>query len=441
MKDTINIYWMRRDLRYEDNHALFQSLQDEKNVLPIFIFDTNILNTLSDKKDKRVQLIHQRINELNTFLFKEYASGIKVFYGNPIEVFKELIYTYNIEKVYCNNDYEPYAIQRDKEIRNLLHTHHITFISVKDHVLFEPNEILKTDGTPYTIYTPYSKAWKLKLQNITIPYYPSEKFLNKLYRTQSMFIIPSLKDIGFRSSSYSIPQLHIDAITLKNYHLTRDRIDNDKGTSHTSTYLRFGLISTSHIIRLGIKYNEKYLNELIWREFFQQILFHFPYTANQNYQKKYDELQWENKEEWFELWKQGKTGFPIIDAAMTELNTTGYMHNRCRMIVANFLTKILLIDWRWGERYFAEKLLDYEMASNVGNWQWAAGTGVDAAPYFRIFNPYLQQQKFDPNMQYIKKWIPNFDAQHYIKPIVNLDERKKECLKRFKYIGQNNLNI
>lgn len=430
--EEIVVHWFRRDLRLNDNHALYRALTSGLKVLPVFIFDKNILSALPPH-DKRVSLIYDVIKKLNDELYEQHHSGIKVFYDYPVNVFSTLIKEYDVKAVFTNKDYEPYAIQRDKEIANFLFQNNVSLLSFKDHVIFEENEIMKPDGKPYLVYTHYTKAWKQSFNEKfsgKVEFYPSEKHLNQLYIFNQRPVLPSLEEMNFKKTEYILHPLKTDENTLLNYHQTRDKIDVD-GTTHSSVYLRFGMVSTRELILKGLQHNIKFLDELIWREFYQMILFHYPHSAHKNFKDNY-EINWENNAEWFEKWKMGKTGFPIIDAAMNELNETGYMHNRCRMIVANFLTKILLIDWRWGEKYFAEKLMDYEMASNVGNWQWSAGTGVDAAPYFRIFNPYLQQEKFDPHYRYVKQWIKDFSLNKYLKPMVDYEERRKVALNKLK---------
>ncbi|GIV27069.1 MAG: deoxyribodipyrimidine photo-lyase [Bacteroidia bacterium] len=437
MKDTVVLFWFRRDLRINDNHALYRALQSDWPVVPIFIFDKNILNSLP-MNDKRVNYIYDTLYQLNHELFTKYQSGIEFYYDYPESAFEQLIEKYNVVGVYTNKDYEPYAIQRDKTIREFLQMRGIELFLCKDHVIFEENEILKSDGKIYNVYTHYSKAWKNRFQEVYstgLNTFPSEKYLHNLLKRDEPSILPSLKSMNFEKVNYVLKPLNISDELLHNYATSRDRIDAENGTTNASVYLRFGTISTRELVNIAMKNNLKLLDELIWREFYQMILFHYPESSIQNFKSDYS-IQWENNETYFELWKEGKTGFPIIDAAMRELNETGYMHNRCRMIVANFLTKILLIDWRWGEKYFAEKLMDYEMASNVGNWQWSAGTGVGAAPYFRIFNPYLQQEKFDPEYKYVKKWIDNFNPENYIKPIVDYEKRRSVFLRKRPLIKQ-----
>src|SRR5690606_1162321 len=294
-------------------------------------------------------------------------------------------------------DYEPYAIERDTQIHDFLQQKNISFITFKDQVIFEKSEVMKPDGTPYTVFTPYSKKWKQKYLSNKPSFLASENYLYNFLQNVT-YPFPSLSAIGFEDAGMNIPELDIGVGTIKNYNETRNI--PVLGTSFVGIHLRFGTVSIRHMVELANKLNEQWLNELIWREFFMMILFHFPHVANQSFRKKYDHIQWRNNEAEFELWCKGETGYPIVDAGMRQLNETGWMHNRVRLVVASFLTKHLLIDWRWGEAYFAEKLLDYELASNNGNWQWAAGSGCDAAPYFRIFNPAEQTRKFDPELKY-----------------------------------------
>ncbi len=426
--EKIVIHWFRRDLRLEDNHSLYQALTSGFKVIPVFIFDKNILNRL-DKRDRRISYIHSVLKKLNERLYEKYHSGIDFYYNTPENAFEQILNKYTVYSVYTNNDYEPYAIQRDKKIQQILHKRGIIFKKFKDHVIFEENEIMKEDGSHYLVFTHYANAWKQKLndQLKQIPEYPSEKFLDNLYYFDQQSVIPELSEISFESTSYVIYPINISEQSLLRYHQTRDFIWMNNGTTHASVYLRFGTISTRYLVKKALEYSKKLLDELIWREFFQMILFHRPDSSQKNFKMRFY-IQWENNEEYFEKWMKGETGFPIIDAAIKELIHTGYLHNRCRMIVANFLTRILLIDWKWGEQYFAELLMDYEMASNVGNWQWSAGTGVDVASSFRIFNPFKQQEKVDPGFIYVKRWIPDFQPDKYLKPIVNYEERRQRAL-------------
>ncbi len=415
--------WLRRDLRISDNHALFLALSKHTHVLPIFIFDNNILNDL-DRDDKRVQYIHEHLTSLNQEL-RNYNSSILVLKGDPIDIFKTLPCT----AVYTNTDYEPYARNRDKKIENVLKERKINFTECKDHVIFEKGEILKKDGTPYTIFTPYSKQWKMKLEAEGVTEYESTSDLKNLYPTEEIKI-PSLQAMGFEISNNSFPSLEIDLKKIKDYHKNRN-YPAIKGTTKLSVALRFGTISTRRLVLVAKKENETWLNELIWRDFYHMILWHFP-EVDQSFKRKYDRIIWTNNEDDFQKWCDGKTGYPIVDAGMRELNATGFMHNRVRMITASFLTKHLLIDWRWGEAYFAKKLLDFDLAANNGGWQWASGSGCDAAPYFRVFNPSLQEEKFDPKREYINKWVPEIGTPHYPQPIVDHSYARKRALETYK---------
>jgi len=429
-KDKVAIFWFRRDLRWEDNTGLYYALNSNFPVLPIFIFDKNILSEIATPpKDRRVQFIYERLVEIHNHFQRNFGSGILVFHSTPIEVFRELIDNFEITGVYFNRDYEPSANQRDEGVMNFLKENNIKCFDFKDIVVFEPQEILTPSGAPYKVYTPYSKEWKRNFDPQKIRLNPSEQLLNRLYKFQTPPKIISYNELGFLyESSLGFPHPYLDEATLINYHKTRDFPYIEKGTTRLSLHLRFGTLSVRKIALLAKQYNEKLLNELIWREFYQSVLYHFPWTVSKNFNSKFDIVEWNFDEKAFEKWKLGETGFPLVDAGMRELNETGYMHNRVRMVVANFLTKILMMDWRLGEAYFREKLLDYEMASNVGNWQWAAGTGVDAAPYFRIFNPELQRKKFDPEGEYIKRWVPEAISGKYLPPMVDFEERRKKYL-------------
>ncbi len=424
----MTLFWFRRDLRLNDNHGLWQALTHSKNVLPLFIFDDTILEELP-QNDSRVNFIHESLANINNELRKNNTS-LAVFKGNPLTVFKKLILENNITSVYANEDYEPAAIKRDSQIMEFLSRENISLSLFKDQVVFEKDEILKNDGTPYVVFTPYSKKWKEKLSLQPVSFFESEKKLNHLASHTYPFL--SLEDIGFQPSEIKVKTINTSQKLIASYRLTRDFPALDQ-TSYASVHLRFGTISIRDLVQQAIQVEDfTYLNELIWREFFMQILWHFPHTVSHSFKPKYDLIKWNNNVEHFEKWCQGKTGYPIVDAGMRQLNTTGYMHNRVRMIVASFLTKHLLIDWRWGETYFALKLLDYEQSSNVGNWQWAAGSGVDAAPYFRIFNPTEQTKKFDTNLKYIKKWVPELETLSYPSPIVDHKTARELCLKTYK---------
>jgi deoxyribodipyrimidine photo-lyase len=423
------IHWFRRDLRLEDNHALWAALQSGIPVIPIFIFDTSILSKLNDRADSRVNFIHQRLKQLNEIL-QDVQSGIEVFYGNPMEVWKEIIARYQVAKVFVNRDYEPYAQERDQQIHALLASHGIEMIGKKDHVIFEKSEVMKDDGKPYTIFTPYSKKWKQCLEKQEIPHFPSEDHLNALMK-QRPKTMRTLSEMGFEVSTIPIPELSFDETKIRVYDKQRD-IPSIAGTTRLSVHFRFGTVSIRTAVRHAMQWNGVWLNELIWREFYQMILYHFPHTVNAAFKPIYDRIEWRNDVSEFERWKSGTTGYPIVDAGMREMNTTGFMHNRVRMIVASFLTKHLLIDWRLGERYFAEKLMDFELASNIGGWQWAASCGCDAAPYFRVFNPTLQTQKFDPQWTYIKKWVPEWGTSAYPQPVVEHTLARERVLRVYK---------
>jgi deoxyribodipyrimidine photo-lyase len=415
MNTDITIFWHRRDLRIQDNTGLFHALQSSHPVQPLFIFDTTILDRLEDKTDARLTFIYQYIEQLKT-VYEKHGGSLLVEIGKPLDVFEKLIKKYSIKAVYTNNDYEPYALQRDQAVNELLHQQDIPFHSYKDHVVFEKYEVVKKDGAPYTIYTPYMRAWKARYAEQETNAFPSEKRMDRLLK-QERLPFPSLKKIGFTESAIPLPSPEVAIGLIKQYDKQRD-YPAIHGTSHLGIHFRFGTISIRQKMKHAMQLNGTFFNELIWREFYHMIIFHFPHSAKDSFKTKYDTIVWQNDEKLFDKWCKGETGYPIVDAGMRELNATGFMHNRVRMIVASFLSKHLLIDWRWGEAYFAEKLLDYELASNVGGWQWAAGCGCDAAPYFRVFNPSLQADRFDPKQVYIKKWVPEFGTAQYVKPIV-----------------------
>ncbi|MEO5777454.1 MAG: deoxyribodipyrimidine photo-lyase [Flavobacterium sp.] len=424
----MNIFWFRRDLRLEDNVGLFHALNSNEEVLSIFIFDETILSQLT-KDDARVTFIHQQLEKIQNQL-QAIGKSLAVFHGNPFEIFSKLIDENQIQTVYTNHDYEPYARKRDLELYHLFKDKKIEFKTSKDQVIFEKSEVVKDDGTPYVVFTPYSNKWKDNFSKTKLTYYKSEDVLNKITLHSYPFL--SLAAIGFETSKIKVTQYDISDLLIDNYEATRNFPAMNK-TSYLGIYLRFGTVSIRKIVTKALESkNETFLKELIWREFFMQILWHFPHTINASFRPKYDNIKWDNNEELFQKWCDGKTGYPFVDAGIRELNTTGHMHNRVRMIVASFLCKHLLIDWRWGETYFATKLLDYEQSSNVGNWQWAAGSGVDAAPYFRIFNPTEQIKKFDKDLIYIKKWIPEFGTDSYPKPIVDHKEAREKCLEVYK---------
>ena len=431
-KKQLAIFWFRRDLRLDDNAGLYHALRSGFEVLPLFIYDTEILEQLEDKDDARITMIYRYLKKIKEELESEkIGSSICIKIGKPIKIFEELSQEYDIKEVYSNHDYEPYAKARDENIKQFLNDNDIKFETFKDQVIFEKDEVLKDDGTPYVVYTPYSKKWKDALKSEHLESYDTGKHFDNFYKT-THFDFPTYEEIGFEANrSPHIPSDDFPKDIIKNYEETRD-FPAQEGTSRLSPHLRFGTISIRKLARVAKETNEKYFNELIWREFYMTILYHFPKVVDNAFRAKYDKIPWRNNEEEFEKWCEGKTGYPMVDAGMRQLNKTGFMHNRVRMVVASFLTKHLLIDWRWGEAYFARKLLDYELSSNNGGWQWAAGSGVDAAPYFRVFNPESQLKKFDKNQKYIRTWIKEYDTKNYPKPIVEHKMARERVLETYK---------
>jgi len=426
LNQSIVVHWFRRDLRLSDNTALTAALNSESAVLPIFIFDPNILEELP-KDDARVSFIYRQLSLIKEQLLAD-GGELLCFHKDPLEVFKELSSRYPIRAIFTNRDYEPYALQRDSAIQTWAAQNQIEFKTFKDQVIFEHDQILKTDGKPYTVYTPYMKKWQASF---------STELLDLRTTTSSNWASVThqwmaLKDLGFTPSPIEVPDYHLDKTLLDHYSDKRD-FPAQNGTSQLSTHLRFGTVSIRQIVKAALESSkDQFLKELIWREFFMQVLWHFPYTITKSFKSQYDNIPWRNAPKDFDSWKTGNTGYPLVDAGMRELNATGLMHNRVRMVVASFLCKHLLIDWRLGEAYFASKLLDYEQASNVGNWQWAAGCGCDAAPYFRIFNPSTQWIKFDKASEYVSKWVPEFQELDYPRPIVDHKEARIRCLESYK---------
>jgi len=429
MKQPVNIFWFRRDLRLHDNAGLYHALRSGHAVLPVFIFDTDILDALDDKADKRVCFIRDAIDAMQQQL-EQMGSTMHVLHGTPAECFEKLVQQYSVAAVFANHDYEPYARKRDSAIAGMLGQSGIALRTFKDQVIFEKEEVLKDNGDPYTVFTPYSRKWKEKLNAFYHKPYPTQKYFNNFFR-QSPIRLPSLDAIGFSKVSYDVVPPRLDEQIARHYDETRD-FPAIHGTTRVSVHLRFGTVSIRALVSEARQLNATLLNELIWRDFYHMILWHFPHVVANSFKREYDNIKWRNNETEFAAWCEGKTGYPIVDAGMRQLNQTGYMHNRVRMITASFLAKHLLVDWRWGEAYFAEKLLDYDLAANNGGWQWAAGSGCDAAPYFRIFNPYLQTQKFDPKAEYIRKWVPGFEELTYTRPIVQHEAARERCLKVYK---------
>jgi len=416
-------------LRVDDNHGLFQALNAGLPVLPVFIFDQAILFQFPNPNDARLTFIHQSLAELDRE-FRKYNSRLQVYFSSPEVVFGQLSAKYSIHCVFANTDYEPATILRDEKVTKMLQAKGIAFYSYKDQVIFHPNEVVKADGSPYTVFTPYSRKWKEKLATQFIPVFESEKLLTNLKHLSSDYF-PELKEIGYNVQDVNFPDKTFDRLLVQNYARMRDFPAED-GTSRLGVHLRFGTISIRKLTQFARIHSEVFLNELIWRNFYMDILWHFPHAAEKSFKPAYDFIPWRNNESEFERWCNGQTGYPLVDAGMRELNETGHMHNRVRMVVASFLTKHLLIDWRWGEAYFASRLLDYELASNNGGWQWASGSGCDAAPYFRVFSPDLQTKKFDPQLKYIRKWVPEFETFTYPKPIVDHTMARNRAIETYK---------
>ena len=432
MSKKISIFWFRRDLRLDDNVGFLEALKGDYPVLPIFIFDEEILSKLPED-DARVTFIHDTLQTMRNELQKKHNSSLAMYYGKPMDILKNLTKEYVVMSLYTNRDYEPYAKERDEKVSEFLNENNIEFKTFKDQVIFEKSEIVKGDGDPYVVYTPYKNKWQEQFdvdQDLKIHY--TSQYLSNLISNSRLPNL-SLNDIGFKKSDIEIPDYDVTPTLIDNYEDTRNFPAKENGTSHLGPHLRFGTVSVRKMMKKAIAENNKvFWSELIWREFFMTILYHFPHTVDNAFRAKYDRIEWRNNEAEFEKWKKGETGYLLVDAGMRQLNATGYMHNRVRMLVASFLCKHLLIDWRWGETYFAEKLLDYEMSSNVGNWQWAAGSGVDAAPYFRIFNPMTQVDKFDKDKKYIKTWISEYGTDDYPEKMVDHKMARERCLETYK---------
>jgi len=419
----VAVFWFRRDLRLEDNTALNHALNSGFPVVPVFIFDENILRELP-ANDARLNFIYDTLRSINGQLH-ERGSSLYCVHDKPKQAWQKLAEQFDIAAVYTNKDYEPYATQRDTEIKQLLVAKNIEFHAFKDQVIFEENEVLKNDGKPYTVFTPYKNKWLEVYHNALVDdsIEPNQDNFH-----QQKYPFPELASLGFEPANIKVKPYDLDNIS--DYEKTRDY--PTIATSNLSPHLRFGTVSVRQIIERLKPGQDVFLSELIWREFFMQILYHFPRVVDENFKIKYNGIQWRDNEADFEKWCAGKTGYPMVDAGMRELNNTGYMHNRVRMVTASFLCKHLLIDWRWGEAYFAQKLLDFELSSNNGNWQWAAGTGCDAAPYFRIFNPESQLKKFDKNLVYVKKWVPEFGTPDYPEPMVDHKMARERALETYK---------
>lgn len=431
MIKSISVMWFRRDLRLSDNAALYHALKAENPVVPLFIFDRHILDKLPEPADRRVEFIHNALQGMQEKLL-DMDSTLDVRYGFPEKIWEDLLKDYDVKAVYTNHDFDPYALERDEKIAGILKSKEIAFHTYKDHVIFEKDEVTKDDGNPYTVFTPYSKKWKAALTEDSLKPYETEKHFDAFLK-QDKKEIPSLKSMGFEGVEKAFPERVIKSELIKKYKDQRD-IPAIRGTSRLGVHLRFGTLSIRKLAAHAKPLSEGFLNELIWRDFYHMILHHFPHVGEgQSFKKQYDAIPWRNNEDEFQAWCKGKTGYPIVDAGMRELNETGFMHNRVRMITASFLIKHLLVDWRWGEAYFAQKLLDYDLAANNGGWQWAASSGCDAAPYFRVFNPTLQTEKFDPKFEYIRKWVPEFESlTKYPKPIVDHKKARERVLEVYK---------
>lgn len=425
----VNIFWFRRDLRLHDNAGLYHALKSNRPVIPVFIFDRYILDKL-EEEDRRVEFIHAAILEMQTQLL-QLQSSMEVVYGFPAEVFKQLAEKYTIETVFTNHDYEPYAKERDAEIKTILQAGGTKFQTYKDQVVFEKTELVKIDGKPYSVFSPYSRNWLATLNDFYVKAYPTEKYFNNFFK-QPPAETPTLASMGFKKLDRPFPSRDLETELIRKYGTDRD-YPSANGTSRLGVHLRFGTVSVRDIANRSRHLSATYVNELIWRDFYHMVLWNYPQVgAGKAFKPAFDRIRWRNNEEEFDIWCRGVTGYPIVDAGIRELNETGFMHNRVRMVVASFLTKHLLIDWRWGEAYFAQKLLDFDLASNNGGWQWASGSGCDAAPFFRIFNPYLQAKKFDKAGTYISRWVPEYKSPGYPPPVVDHEFARKRCLEVFR---------
>ncbi len=428
-RPRISIHWFRRDLRLADNHGLFRALSEHGNVLPLFIFDTEILDRLEEKADRRVDFIHRALQRLEQ-VAEQHGGALLVEHGRPIDVWQRLLQRFEITGVTANHDHEPYAQQRDKAVGDLLAAHGIPFSTYKDISIFERSEVMKDDGGPYTVFTPYARKWRSHFTPELAKAFPSEDHLDRLWHTAPL-PLPSLEDLGFQPTDLHMPPLEVDDALIRNYATTRNT-PGIEGTSRMSVHLRFGTVSVRALLRQALTLSETYVNELIWREFYMQVLWHFPHAVGGSFKPAYDRIVWRNDEAQFQAWCEGRTGYPMVDAGMRELLATGHMHNRVRMVVSSFLTKHLLIDWRWGEAWFAQHLLDFELSSNNGGWQWASGGGCDAAPYFRVFNPTLQLERFDPSLTYVKRWVKEYGTANYARPIVVHEVARKLAIETYK---------
>jgi deoxyribodipyrimidine photo-lyase len=428
-KEVVNIFWMRRDLRLEDNTALFHILKTRENVLPLFIFNPELLVRLPEKSDYRINFVYETLQQLKKELEK-IGSTILVAHGRPQEVFKSLIEKYHLCSVYCNREYEPYANYRDLEIERFLKVNRTEFHTYKDHLIFEKDEVVKDDRKPYTVFTPYKNKFLERLNLESVKAHKTNTYFHNFIRIKPL-PMPTLESLGFARVENAFPAKSLSQKLLENYEINRD-FPARNGTSRLGLHLRYGTVSIRKITALAMLHSPTFLSELIWRNFYSQILWFFPHVTTRAFKPAYDHIIWENNLAHFQAWCDGMTGYPLVDAGMRELNQTGFMHNRVRMVTASFLCKHLLIDWKWGETYFASKLNDYDLASNNGSWQWASSSGCDAVPYFRIFNPELQTKRFDPDLEYIKKWVPEFGSDKYPEKIIDHVFARDRAIARYR---------
>ena len=417
------LMWFRRDLRSEDNAALFAALKDSRRVYCVFVYDTEILDALPTRKDRRVEFIWQSVTELGYALEK--AGGqLITLHGAALTEIPLLAATLGVQAVYANHDYEPAALERDRAVALALKDSGIAFLTRKDQVIFEKDEVLTLGGTPFSVFTPYKNAWLKKLEPFFVKAYPVERYAANLAKAPAQQRMLSLADIGFEPTNLQALGISGGAVAGKKLlddflpRMARYRDSRDfpakKGPSYLSVHLRFGTVSIRALTRAawsgtGGPSGEgpaTWLSELVWRDFYFMILHHHPHVVSRAFKPAYDAIQWPNDQNLFAAWCEGRTGYPIVDAAMRQLNQTGYMHNRLRMIAASFLVKDLHVDWRWGEKYFADQLNDFDQSANNGGWQWAASTGCDAQPYFRIFNPVSQSERFDAEGAFIRRYVP-----------------------------------
>lgn len=427
----LTLCWLRRDLRLHDHAALYHALRSGHPVLPVFIFDRDILDAIDDRRDRRVEFIHQEISRLSEQL-RAMGTTLLVRYGKPLDVWRDLLDAYPIAEVHAARDYEVYAKDRDAAVEKLLAERGAPLHLHKDQVLFEGDEIRTGGGTPYTVFGPYRKKWQATLNEFFLKSYPTEPYVDQFLKT-SPLPVPSLAEMNFSAVGEPFPPREIDLGLIRTYDQTRDTPALERGTSRLGIHLRFGTVSIRELARAAQAHNQTFLSELIWRDFYFQVLDHFPRVGRgRAFREAYEGIRWRNDETEFAAWCDGRTGYPLVDAGMRQLNATGFMHNRVRMVTASFLIKHLLIDWRWGEAYFAQKLLCYDLSANNGGWQWAAGSGTDAAPYFRVFNPASQQKKFDPKFEYVREWVPEFGTPAYPKPLVDHEFARDRVLAAYR---------